>query len=73
MLYRYNTWKKGETEVKGDLTKFADGESVSDWAEEAVIWATQKGIITGKPGSLLDPQGTATRAEAVTMLQRYVK
>lgn len=73
MLYRYNNWKNGETAAEGDLTDFADSESVSDWAKDAVVWATQKGIITGKPGSLLDPQGTATRAEAVTMLQRYVK
>ena len=56
---------------KGDLTVFTDGASVSDWAAEAVAWAVGEGILTGKSGNTLDPQGTATRAEVATILMRF--
>ncbi|MDR1328828.1 MAG: S-layer homology domain-containing protein [Oscillospiraceae bacterium] len=31
------------------------------------------GIISGKPGSRLDPKGTATRAEVAAMLRRFLE
>ena len=36
-------------------------------------WATGKGIITGKNGITLDPQGTSTRGEAAAVVQRFVE
>ena len=69
MLYRYA--KAGKT--GGDLSKFTDAASVTDWAQEAMTWAVSKGILTGKDGARLDPQGTATRAEVATILQRFVE
>ena len=38
-----------------------------------MAWAVEQGIITGKDGRRLDPQGTATRAEVATILQRFVE
>ena len=35
-------------------------------------WAVGAGILTGKSGTILDPTGTASRAEVATMLQRLV-
>ena len=35
-----------------------------------MAWAVKEGIITGKPGSLLAPTDSATRAEVATMLMR---
>lgn len=70
MLYRY-AGEKAETEV--DLTAFVDAESISDWAKEAVDWAVSQGILVGKDGNRLDPQGAATRAEVATILQRFVE
>jgi hypothetical protein len=29
------------------------------------------GVISGKPGNLFDPQGSATRAETAAMLHRF--
>ena len=55
----------------GGLSAFADAASVSDWAEEAMIWAVGKGLISGKEGSILDPAGSATRAEVATILMRF--
>lgn len=67
MLWRY----AGSPKTSADLDKFVDGKSVSDWVYPAMEWAVEQGILTGKGGDLLDPQGQATRAEAAAMLQRF--
>jgi len=54
------------------LSRFVDGENVSDWAEGAVKWAVATGILQGKDGNRLDPTGTATRAELASILMRFV-
>ncbi|MEQ2456991.1 glycoside hydrolase family 2 TIM barrel-domain containing protein [Flavonifractor hominis] len=69
MLYRY----AGSPATEGSLTGFADASSVSAWAQDAMEWAVAEGILTGKDGSALDPQGTASRAEVATMLMRFVQ
>ena len=69
ILYRYADVK--EQGEKGELTAFADGASVSEWAADAMSWAVGEGILTGKGGGTLDPQGTATWAEVATMLMRF--
>ena len=69
MLYRYAKAKAGTA----DLSKFADSGKVSDWAVDAMAWAVDRGILTGKDGNRLDPQGTATRAEVATILRRFVE
>ena len=69
MLYRY----AGSPAAEGSLTGFADAASVSAWAQDAMEWAVAEGILTGKNGSALDPQGTASRAEVATMLMRFVQ
>lgn len=69
MLYRY---AKSAAPV-GDLTAYADGNSVSPWAENAMVWAVDQGILTGKNGGLLDPRGFATRAEVAVIFQRFVE
>lgn len=68
MLYRYAKASPPD----GDLSAFADADSVSPWAVEAMTWAVDRGILTGKDGGLLDPQGPASRAEAAVMLMRFL-
>lgn len=74
MVYRYaKTLGYG---YEGEWTSqldFNDTEKVSDWSLEAVNWLVDNGVLTGKPGQLLDPQGNATRAEVATVLERFVK
>lgn len=69
MLYRY----AGEPKVTGDLDGFTDGDQVGDWAEEAMAWAVAEGIVQGDTPTTLNPTGTATRAEAAAMLQRFLE
>lgn len=69
MLYRY----AGKPAVTGDLDGFTDADQVGDWAEEAMAWAVAEGIVQGDTPTTLNPTGTATRAEAAAMLQRFLE
>ena len=73
ILYQY-VLSTGET-AKADasvLAVYGDNASVSSWAADGMAWAVKEGIITGKPGSLLAPTDSATRAEVATMLMRFL-
>jgi hypothetical protein len=66
----------GETGESGEsdaLGAFVDHEDISGWAKDALAWAVEKGLLNGKEDNLLDPQGTATRAEVAAFLQRFVE
>ena len=59
---------------KADLTAFPDGASVSDWARDAVAEAVALGLISGAQttdGTVLQPQGGATREQAATILMGF--
>ena len=55
------------------LASFKDGTKVSSWAQIAMAWAVDNGILSGRSGGILDPQGNATRAEVAAMLRQYVE
>ena len=63
----------GAPQLHADLSAFADGNCVSGWAVDAVEWAVSRGLISGKSGGLLDPQGTATRGELAQILMNFHK
>lgn len=69
MLYRY----AGAPGVSGTLSAFSDASGVSDWAQSAMIWAVENGIITGADANHIAPAADATRAEVATMLTRFAK
>lgn len=71
MLYRFSAAMGQDTGSGQSLDGFADAASVSDWAADAAAWAVGSGCLTGKPGNLLDPQGTATRGEAAVIITRF--
>ena len=71
MLYRYTEYLEVDTSARVDYSDFADSESVSDWAHDAMSWAVAEGLINGKPGKLLAPQDTITRAEVATVIYRF--
>ena len=68
MLYRY----AGSPAVSGNLSAYPDASTVSDWAVDAMVWATEEGIINGMNG-YLKPQDGATRAQLAAMLQRTLE
>jgi hypothetical protein len=59
--------------VSRQAITFADGTKISSWAKEAVKAIQQAGIIVGKDNNLFDPAGNVTRAEASTILRRFVE
>lgn len=71
MLYRYTNYLEVDTTARVDYSDYADSESVSDWAHDAMSWAVAEGLINGKPGKLLAPQDTITRAEVATVIYRF--
>lgn len=72
MLYRYAQSKgRGFTGMWMFLLDFPDAADVSDWASEAMHWMVMQGVINGMDGKL-NPKGSATRAQAASMLSRFV-
>ena len=71
IMYRYVTKLGYEVSANGDLSAFADANSVSSYAVEAMQWAVGTGLINGIDGNLA-PTATATRAQLATMLMRLL-
>lgn len=74
MLYRYAQSKgQGFTGAWTFQLDYPDAERVSSYAYEALCWMTMNGVIGGMTDGTLNPQGSATRAQVATILQRYVE
>ena len=73
IFYRYADYKGYKLTVTGNLDKFEDADKITDYAKTVMQWAVGNGLIKGKAENLLDPQGTATRAEIAAMLHRFVE
>ena len=73
IFYRYVDYKGYDLTVKENLDKFKDADKITDYAKTAMQWAVGSGLVKGKYGNLLDPQGTATRAEIAAMLHRFIE
>ncbi len=73
ILIRYMKSAGLELEQVADTSGLTDLNTVSSWAGESVELCVKYGLISGKPGGLCDPQGTATRAEIAAVLARFVQ
>ena len=77
MMYRYADYKKYDISKTADLSSFSDAEQVSGFAETAMKWAVENGIIEGKENTdnsyRLDPQGSTSRAECAIIIQRFME
>ena len=74
MLNRYAKLEGKEFRPKGNLSAFPDASKTHSYAKDAMIWATDNGLITGvKSGGavLLDPRGAATREQFAAILMRF--
>jgi hypothetical protein len=63
----------GSPAQTGTLAAYADAGDVSAWATDAMVWAVENGILTGRTETELAPKGAATRAEAAALLMRFIE
>lgn len=75
MMYNFASRYMGlNMDASADLSAFADGDRVSGWAQQAMVWAVSRGIISGSGSGgqvLLEPQRSTNRAEMATMLRSF--
>lgn len=76
IFYRYAVWCERSVSTNATLNGFADAAKVSNFAAEPMRWACGVGLIQGVSSgnqTLLQPKGTATRAQAAAIIMRYLE
>ena len=72
ILCNYAKYKNQNVNLSTDTSKYKDWYKITGYARPAMDWAVATGVITGKENETkVDPQGTATRAEAACMIYNY--
>lgn len=74
ILYRYCEYRNIDVSDSAALDSFPDVGKVHSYAEVPMKWAYATELITGKAEGervLLDPRGSATRAQVATILMRF--
>lgn len=71
MFHRYAQCKGYDVSVSADLSAYSDAGKVSNYASVPMKWAVGCGLMKGRTETTLEPQGTATRAEAATIMHRF--
>jgi N-acetyl-anhydromuramyl-L-alanine amidase AmpD len=73
ILFRFaRLYNEDTTAPATALFHFPDRNNVSGFALEGVRWAANRGILRGDNLRRLNPRANATRAEAITVIQRYI-
>lgn len=76
VLMRWAEARGGDVSARADLASYPDAGDVSGWAAESMSWAVADDVLRGaerEDGTLLlDPQGTASRAQAATLMMRLI-
>ena len=66
-------WRMAESPVaETELVEFLDAGAVMEYAEDAVRWMVENGLLRGSSGKLT-PNGTASRVETAAILYRYLQ
>ena len=69
MLWR----NSGSPKSSQELHQFTDETAISDYAQEALAWAVENGIVNGYSDGRLNPKGTATRAQTAQILMNLLE
>ena len=73
ILYRYAMYKNYAVDTNISLDHYDDFSSISEYAIKPMQYAVMHGIIKGNTDTTINPHGNATRAEAATMLYRFLE
>ncbi len=67
-------WRQaGSPDSSHSLSQFSDAAQIGDYAQTALAWANENGIVSGHDNGTLAPRQTATRAEIAQMLMRFAQ
>ena len=64
-------WRQAGSPAPENAASFTD--LTQDWYRDAVAWAAETGVVTGRDAATFDPAGAITRQEMATMLYRYAQ
>ncbi|WP_304965416.1 S-layer homology domain-containing protein, partial [uncultured Oscillibacter sp.] len=67
MLWRY----AGSPAATDKELRFTDADKAGGYALEALRWAVENSVMSGRGGGILDPKGLVTRAQAAQMLMNF--
>ena len=70
---KYANSKGMETPAAASIDSYADANTVSAYARNALSWAVGNGIISGTSATTLSPAGSATRAQCAVILMRFAE
>lgn len=65
-------WRNAGSPSGAAALSFADTDEIAAYAQDAVAWAREAGILSGKDGNRFDPKGAASRAEVASTLYRWM-
>lgn len=67
-------WKyAGGPAAKNRVLDFTDADQVSGYAQEALYWSVENGILSGYTNGQFVPGGMTTRAQAAQMLKNFME
>ena len=74
ILFRYAKYKDPATAAPEDVdfSAYSDAGQIASFASDAMRWAVGTGVGHGTSDTTLSPNGTATRAQLVQMLYRWL-
>ncbi len=72
MIYQFAKYKELNTEItKDSVSGYTDGSEVSAWAKDAMNFCIENGIFSGKSDTKIAAKDLATRAELVSVIERF--
>ena len=73
IMYRYAVYKGVEAVNLEENLGFKDAGDISEYAVSAMNWIAGQEIIKGYEDNTVKPKNNATRAEATTLIQRFLE
>lgn len=66
-------WRMAGEPVPHGENPFTDFQPNQTWYHDAVIWASENGIVSGRGGGIFDPTAPVTRQELAVFLHNFAK
>ena len=73
ILYRYAKFKGMDMTVQSQKNRYTDSGEIEAYAAEAVLWASEYGILTGHADGRFAPKDNAERAQMAAVFMRFIE